>query len=79
MRSARRNTNNLRYVNGTTLMAESREELKSLLMRMKKESQRSRLKLNIKKNEDHGIWPQYFVENRREKSGNSDRFLLLGL
>ena len=44
---ARRNTNNLRYVNDTTLMAESKEELKGLLMRMKKESERARLKLNI--------------------------------
>ena len=44
---ARRNTNNLRYVNDTTLMAESKEELKGLLMRMKKESERAILKLNI--------------------------------
>ena len=47
---ARRNINNLRYVDGTTLMAESEEELKSLLMRVKKESERAGLKLNIKKN-----------------------------
>ena len=47
---AGRNTNNLRYVDDTTLMAESREELKSLLMRVKEESEKASLKLNIKKN-----------------------------
>ena len=43
-----RNINNLRYVDDTTLMAESKEELKSLLMRVKEESERAGLKLNIK-------------------------------
>ena len=46
----RRNINNFRYVDDTTLMIESKEELKSLLMRMKKESERAGLRLNIKKN-----------------------------
>ena len=46
---ARRNINNLRYTDDTTLMAESEEELKSLLMRMKEESEKSGLKLNIQK------------------------------
>jgi len=45
----RRNINNLRYADDTTLMAESEEELKSLLMRVKEESERASLKLNIKK------------------------------
>ena len=45
----RRNVNNLRYVGDTTLMAESKEELKSLLMRVKEESERAGLRLNIKK------------------------------
>ena len=44
-----RNINNLRYVDDTTLMAESEEELKSLLMRVKEENERAGLKLNIKK------------------------------
>ena len=44
-----KNINNLRYVDDTTLMAESKEELKSLLMRVKEESERAGLKLNIKK------------------------------
>ena len=44
-----RNINSLRYVNDTTLMAENKEELKSLLMTVKEENERARLKLNIKK------------------------------
>ena len=46
---AGRNINNLRYVDGTTLMAESEEELKSLLRKVKKESEKVGLKLNIQK------------------------------
>ena len=48
--TAERNSNNLRYADNTTLMAESEEELKSLLMRVKEESEKASLKLNIKKN-----------------------------
>ena len=46
---ARRNVNNLRYADDTTLMAESKEELKSLLMKLKEESEKAGLKLNIQK------------------------------
>ena len=46
---ARRNINNLRYANDTTFMAESKEELKSLLMKVKEESEKVGLKLNIRK------------------------------
>ena len=46
---ARRNINNLRYADGTTVMAESEEELKSLLMKVKEESEKFGLKLNIQK------------------------------
>ena len=49
IRIGRRNIKNLRYVDDTTLMAESEEELKSLLMRVKEKSERVGLKLNIKK------------------------------
>ena len=45
-----RNINNLRYADDTTLMAESKEELKNLLMRVKEESEKANLKLNIKEN-----------------------------
>ena len=47
IKTAGRNTNNLRYADNTTLMAESEEELKSLLMKVKEESEKSDLKLNI--------------------------------
>ena len=47
MKIARRNINNLRYSDDTTLMAESEEELKSLLIRMEEESEKAGLKLNI--------------------------------
>ena len=47
IKSARRNINNLRYADDTTLMAESEEELKSLLMKVKEESEKVGLKLNI--------------------------------
>ena len=59
---AGRNINNLRYADNTTLMAESEEELKSLLMKLKKESEKVDLKLNIQ-NKDHGIWSHHFMAN----------------
>ena len=49
IKTARRNINNLRHTDDTTLMAESKEELKSLLMKVKEESERTGLKLNIQK------------------------------
>ena len=49
IKSAERNINNLRYADDTTLMAESKEELKSLLMKVKEESEKAGLKLNIQK------------------------------
>ena len=51
-----RNITSLRYADDTTLMAESKKELKSLLRKVKEESEKAGLKLNIQKNEDHGIW-----------------------
>ena len=64
---AGRNINNLRYADDTSLMAESEEELKSLLMKVKVPSP------------DHGIWSHYFMANRRKNNGNSDRFYFLRL
>ena len=75
---ARRNINHLRYADDTTLMAESKEELKSLLIKVKEESEKAGLKLNIKKNEDHGIRSYHFMASRR-KSGSSDRLYFCGL
>ena len=68
---ARRNINNLRYADDTTLMAESEEELKSLSMKVKEESEKVGLKLNIQKNEDHGILSHHYIANRLGSSGNS--------
>ena len=51
-------------------MAESEEELKGLLMKVKEESEKVGLKFNIQKNEDHGIWSHHFMGNRW---GNSVR------
>ena len=65
---AGRNINNLRYAYDTTLMAKSKEELKSLLMKVKEESEKVGLKLNISENKDHGIWSHHFMGNRWGKS-----------
>ena len=75
---AGRNINNLRYADDTTLMAESEEELKSLLMKVKEESEKVGLKLNISENEDHGIWSHQFMANRWGNSGNSVRLYFGG-
>ena len=61
---ARRNINKLRYSDDTTLMGENEEELKSLLMEVKEESEKAGLKLNIQKNEYHDIWSHHFMANR---------------
>ena len=56
IKTAGRNINNLRYANDTIFMVESKKELKSLLMKVKEESEKAGLKLNIQKNKDLGIW-----------------------
>ena len=76
---ARRNINNLRYAEDNTIMAENEEELKSLLMKVKEESEKTGLKLNIQKNEDHGISSLHFMANRWGNNGSSDRLYFLGL
>ena len=60
-------------------MAESEEELQSLLMKVKEESEKAGLKLNIKKkkNEDHGIWSLHFMANKMENR-HSNRLYFLG-
>ena len=70
---------NIRYADDTTLMAEIEEELKSLLMKVKDESEKAGLKLNIQKNKDHGIRSHHFMANRWRNSGNSGRLYILGL
>ena len=76
---AGRNIHKLRYTDNTTLMAESEEELKSLLMKVKEESEESYLKTRHSENEDHGIWSHPFMANRWGNSGNSDRLYFWGL
>ena len=67
---AGKNINNLRYADDTMLMAESREELKSLLMKVKEESEKVGLKFNIQKTK---IWSHHFMANRWGNNENSDR------
>ena len=75
---AGRNISNLRYVDDTTLMAESEEELQSLLMKVKVESEIVGLKLNIQKTKIMASSPT-FTANRWGNHGNSDRLSFLGL
>ena len=74
--------------NDTTLMAESKEKLKSFLMRVKEENEKACSKLNVKKKNHYGIQRSIAsmasichqeMENRKGKGGSSDRFPLLGL
>ena len=78
IKTARRNINNLRYTQDNTLMAESKEELKSLLMKVKDESEKVGLKLNTQKT-NRGIWSHHFMANRWGNDGNSVRLYFLGL
>ena len=70
---AGRNINNLRYADNTTLMAESEEELKGLLMKVKEKSENVGLKLNIQKTKSH-----QFMANRWRNRGNSRRLYFWG-
>ena len=71
-----RNINNLRYTDDTTLMAESKEELKSPLMKVKEESEKGGLKLNIQKTKIMASGP---ITNWWGNSGNSGRIYFGGL
>ena len=76
---AGRKINNLKYADDTTLMAESEEELKSLLIKVNVESEKVGLKFNIQKTKHHGIWSHHFLANRWGNNGHSDRLYFLGL
>ena len=76
---AGRNINNLTYADDTSFMAESEEELKSLLMKVKEESEKVGLKLNIQKTKTMASVSHHFMANRRGNSGNSDRLYFRGL
>ena len=73
---AGRNINNLRYADDTTLKAESEEELKSLLMKVKEKSEKFGLKLNIQKTKIMASGSHQFMANRWRNSGNNDRLFL---
>ena len=76
IRIAGRNINNLRYADDTILMAKSEEELKSILMKVKEESEKLGIKLHIHKT-DHGIWPHHFMANRWETTETVTDFIFL--
>ena len=75
IKTAWRNINSLRYADDTTLVTEIEEDLKSLLMKVKEESEKTGLKLNIQKN----IQSHNFMANRWGNNGNSVRLYFLGL
>ena len=78
IKTAERNINNLRCADDTTLMTES-EELKSLSKKVKEESEKVGLKLNIQKTKIMASGSHHFMANRRGKHKRSDRFYFLGL
>ena len=75
---ARRKINNFRHADETTLMAKSEEWPKSLLMRVKEQSEKNWLKTQHSENEDHGIWFYHFMANRWGKYGNCQISFFLG-
>ena len=75
---ARRNINNLRYADDTTLMAESEEELKSLLMKVKVESEKVGLKLNIQKTKIMASGPITSLQIEKETMKTVTDFIFLG-
>ena len=86
IKTAGRNIDNLRYVDNTTLMAENEKELKSLLIKVKAESEKklklfhlnSRLKTQDSKNKDHDTWSHHFMANRWETMETVTHFIFLG-
>ena len=78
IKTARRNFNNLRYADDNTLVAESKEQLKSLLMKVKEESEKAGLKLSIQKNKIMASVP-ITSSHRWGNNGNSDELYFLGL
>ena len=76
---AGRNINNLRYADDTTVMAESEEEIKSLLMKLKEESEEADLKLNIQKTKIMASGPITSWEIDGGNNGNSDKLYFFGL
>ena len=76
---AGRNINNLRYADDSTLVAESKEELKSLLMKVKEESEKADLKLNIKKLRSWHLVHHFMADRWGNNGGNSERLYFSAL
>ena len=79
IKTAGRNINNLRYADDTTLMAESKEELKSFLMKVKEQSERAVLKLNIQKTKTMAYGPITSRQIDREIMETATDFIFPGL
>ena len=76
---SRKNINNFRYADDSTLLAESKEELKSLLVKVREESEEASLKLNIQKMKIMASSPITSWQIDEGKNGNNDRLYFLGL
>ena len=79
IRIARRNISNHRFADDITLMTESEEKLKSIMMKMNEGNKKAGLKLNIQKNLDHSGWSQHFMANIWEKVKTVTDFIFFGL
>ena len=79
IKTARRNINNIRCAGDHPYGRKPEGELKSPLMKVKKQSEKTGLKLNIQKKRKIITWSHHFMANRWENSGNSDRFYIPGL
>ena len=79
IKMAGRNINNLRCADDTTLMAESEEEPKSLLMKVKEESEKVGLKLNSQKTKDYGIWSHHLWQIDGKTVETVSDFIFFGL
>ena len=77
IKTVRRTISNLRYADDTTLRAENKEELKSLLMQVKEENEKAGLRLNTQKTKI--LASHHFTANKWGNNGNSERFYFLGL
>ena len=76
---AKTNINNFRYADNTILMAQGKEKLRNLLMKVNEESEKVGLEINIQKTKIMAVWLNIFMANRWGNNGNSDRLYVLGL
>ena len=79
IKTAERNINNLRYADDTTQIAETEEALKCFLMKVKEESEKAGLKLNIQETKIMAVRSHHFMANRWGNNRNNERLYFLGL